>query len=194
MNHREPPHPSAGTRKACHGLSLLLLSALALHGAHALPPSVSLRVVVSRCAEPIPYLPATGAPPLRFQEPATLPGAVRPPVITAEIPAATSGDVSPAPASIATPGTAVSSPETAPTVSDDQRPNDPTRRPAKAPSPILPDDARPTVRPEDFLPYFQIPGTARHAGDVTLMVPVPSATPAPGTLPPSSATYTQTPK
>jgi hypothetical protein len=58
----------------------------------------------------------------------------------------------------------------------------------------LPDDTRPTIRPEDFLPYFQIPGSARHPADVTLLVPVPSAAPAPASLTPSSATYTQSPK
>ena len=45
------------------------------------------------------------------------------------------------------------------------------------PPAILPDDTRPRVRAEDFLPYFRIPG-----------VPVPAQ------LPPSSATYTQTPR
>ena len=40
-----------------------------------------------------------------------------------------------------------------------------------APAAILPDDTRPVIRAEDFLPYFQVPGA----------------------LPPSSATYTQSP-
>ena len=53
----------------------------------------------------------------------------------------------------------------------------PTRTPAPAKptsAPIIPDDVRPAVRAEDFLPYFQIPGAA-----------------APAPLPPSTATYTQ---
>lgn len=58
-------------------------------------------------------------------------------------------------------------------------------------APILPDDARPTVRPEDFLPYFQYPGSGSKSGGVIIINPVPATPPAPGTLPPSSATYIQ---
>ena len=46
--------------------------------------------------------------------------------------------------------------------------------PAKAPAqPIIRDDVKPPVHPEDFLPYFQVPGNP---------------------VPPSAAAYTQTPK
>jgi len=59
---------------------------------------------------------------------------------------------------------------------------------AKAPPPpILPDDLRPQVRPEDFLPFFQPPGGS--SGSAPAGVPVP---PAPAMLPPSSATFMQT--
>jgi hypothetical protein len=47
----------------------------------------------------------------------------------------------------------------------------------------LPDDLRQPTRPEDFLPYFQLPGPGVNPG-----------VPAPAPLPPSSATYTQTPR
>lgn len=57
------------------------------------------------------------------------------------------------------------------------------------PPPILQDDLHPQTRPEDFLPFFQIP-TAQ-PGDPNAVVPVPRA---PAPLPQSSATYTQTPK
>ena len=63
-----------------------------------------------------------------------------------------------------------------------------------APSAILPDEVRPQVRPEDFLPFFQVPGSATQPGDVTLVMPVPRSVPTPPALPPSSATYTQTQK
>jgi hypothetical protein len=57
------------------------------------------------------------------------------------------------------------------------------------PSTILPDDTRPATRPEDFLPFFQFP-SGNH--DVTIVVPVTAAhPPAPGQVPPSSATYQQ---
>lgn len=73
--------------------------------------------------------------------------------------------------------------------------NEPSAPSIKTPPAILPDDLRSTVRPEDFLPYFQIPGSAQNPGDVTLLVPaLPKNAPAPATIPASSATYTQTPK
>jgi hypothetical protein len=72
-----------------------------------------------------------------------------------------------------------------------------TPPPAKPAGPrsILPDDTRPSVKPEDFLPFFQIPGTAKAPGEASLIIPAsalvaPTASP----IPPSSATYTQTPK
>jgi hypothetical protein len=62
----------------------------------------------------------------------------------------------------------------------------------RAPLSILPDEMRPQVRPEDFLPFFQIPG-AHGNPDVTVAVPVQAqpAQPPPQT---SSATYLQTDK
>jgi hypothetical protein len=56
-----------------------------------------------------------------------------------------------------------------------------------APVPILQDTVRPQVQAEDFLPFFLIPGAAKTVGSA------PPA-PQPGQLPPSSATYTETPK
>jgi hypothetical protein len=74
----------------------------------------------------------------------------------------------------------------------DLTPATPTResapQPARTPPPILVDDSRPRVRPEDFLPFFIFPGH----GESNVIVPVTApAPPAPGTLPPSSATYRQ---
>lgn len=59
-------------------------------------------------------------------------------------------------------------------------------KPAASPPAILPDDTKPKVRAEDFLPFFQFPGTAS-----TNDVPVAPAPAEPGKLPPSSATYRQ---
>jgi hypothetical protein len=47
----------------------------------------------------------------------------------------------------------------------------------------LPDDTRPKVRAEDFLPFFQFPGTAPAE-----VAPPP---PPPASLPLSTATYSQ---
>ncbi len=69
----------------------------------------------------------------------------------------------------------------------------PSSKPAAAPepastaAPILPDDAKSKVRPEDFLPYFQFPGAGPNPEDVS-SAPTP---PEPGKLPPSTATYRQ---
>jgi hypothetical protein len=56
------------------------------------------------------------------------------------------------------------------------------------PPPVLPDDVGPKARPEDFLPFFQFPGTGAHGGDT---VAAPAAPATPGQLPPSTATYEQ---
>lgn len=63
----------------------------------------------------------------------------------------------------------------------------PEGKPLKPARSILPDDTRPKVRAEDFLPFFQPPGANPNPNDVTV-APTP---PAPGIQPPSSATYRQ---
>jgi hypothetical protein len=65
--------------------------------------------------------------------------------------------------------------------------------PARAPSPILVDELRPTIRPEDFLPFFVLPGARAGEAGTALIVPVPPQPPAPTTQPPSSARFIQTP-
>lgn len=191
MNHREPPHLPAGVRKALHCLSLLLVPALALDEGHA---GTRLRSIVIPNTESIPYLPVLGSPSFRIQEalpPPDLgarPAAAAPPVaalsvVESSVAAANTDAIRTAmsPADAQSPAGAVAI-VAAPTA--------PTREPA----PILPDSSRPVVHPEDFLPYFQIPGSGRNPNDVNLIVPAVPGAPAPGTLPPSSATYIQTPR
>lgn len=197
MNHREPPLSPADTHGRKLGLPLALLLALATTAGHAQTRSYSIALVVPQ-PEAMPYLPVTGAPPLRFQTaeaplppapPAPSTAATPAPAPTLPDPAARAGgEANPEPAA---------APELPDSPSDAAQPSrvlGTTATPAKTPAPILPDEARPTIRPEDFLPYFQVPGSARTPADVTLLVPAPKAPPAPGPLPPSSATYTQTPK
>jgi hypothetical protein len=195
MNHREPPHLSAAKRRAGLWLTLSLLPAVAPTGVHAMPRSLTI-AIVSRTAESTPYLSATGAPPLRFREmavpvdptPRPTDVAINPPPSAS---AASTSESSAAP----TPVAVASATQVSEAASANAQPNGrETSAPTKAPAQILPDDSRPAVRPEDFIPYFQIPGSARHPADVTLLVPVPKAPPSPGALPPSSATYTQSPK
>lgn len=192
MNHREPTHPPAAAGRALRNFSLLLLPILAPISADALPrvPSpVGARM-------PAPYLPVIGAPQLRFQEAAPPPDLVaRPPAAAPPQPALTTAENSVA-VDNATAARSVTTAETPDDTSaaDGKAAAAPNNSSAKTPAPILRDEARPQVRPEDFLPYFQIPGSARQSGDVTLFVPAPFSAPTGAPLPPSSATYTQTPK
>ncbi len=183
-------------RRALRYLSLLLLPALvpkSVSGISRSGPNADAALDL-RNAEPVllPYLPVVGVLPLRFQPappPPDLtvrPAAAAPPVPTpavVEAPAAPA-ESKPAPTVTAAPAAPAELPANA---------DKTTPAPTKAPPPsILPDDARPAVRPEDFLPYFQIPGSGQ-PGDVNLLVPasVLRGAPAPAPIPPSSATYTQ---
>ena len=196
MNQREPTSVPQGPGWAFPCLALLLLPSLS--GARApaltqLPPQAGL-------TQQNAYLVALGAPPLRFQDPVPETDlAVRPPkpgvskpIVSNHPSTATeaAGDVSFADASrsSAAPETRH---ETTDTISTDTAEN--PSKPVRTPLPILPDEVRPQARPEDFLPFFQIPAT--QSGDVNVIVPVPHS---PGSvttaLPASSATYTQTPR
>lgn len=115
---------------------------------------------------PIPVAPVK-APPAPPEEPATAAARLRPDEPAPTAPPELTETAGPAPA-----GTHTTPPssELAP-------------RPRPGPAPILPDDTRPRVRPEDLLPFFQFPSASS--------APVPAAAPAPGVLPPSSATFRQ---
>lgn len=183
MNHCEPTHSLRRARKAWYCLSLPLLAAIAPVGLHAqTQPRPFIRTAKADTTEPTPYLRVKGAPALRFQEPAPPPDLVtRPAAGAPPTPALTPAETSVALANAAAAEPAAATP--AP-LADKPAP--------KVPAPILRDDTRPTVRPEDFLPYFQIPGSAQQPGEATLIAPAPRSAPIPATLPPSSATYRQT--
>lgn len=197
MNHREPPLSPADTLGKRLGLLLGLLLAWASTQGQAQTRSFSISLILQQ-TEATPYLLATGAPPLRFQE-ASLPlhpAPSAPAPATAPAPTPTPDATTPAPSEETAPDTVVITDPAAPGTATPVPPANPetSTAPAKTPAPILPDDARPPIRAEDFLPYFQIPGSAKTPADVTVLVPVPKAPPAPAALPPSSATYTQSPK
>lgn len=135
------------------------------------------------------YLATVGAPALRFEEPAALPAPALPATTPAE------------PLSVP-PGPAHSPPSAVTPVvpaGNDEPPNadpKPDKKPAaktKDSPLIIPDDTRPAVHPEDFLPFFQFPAASKEGG-LNVIVPVPREPAAGAPLPPSSATYTQTPK
>ena len=147
--------------QALIGLACLLLPGITPESTAARARQRELRTPL-----PLPYLVATGPPTLRFQalevppEPVLRPVANGPPVpgLTAEetVVAVANTEAVQMPRNTGPPKS----------VSAAAPPSKP------APRAILPDDTRPAIRAEEFLPYFQVPGS----------------------LPPSSATYTQTPR
>jgi hypothetical protein len=199
MNQREPTAAPLGAGQALPCLALLLLLLLAAARAWSRPTQPSRPAFVQE----VPYLVALGAPPLRFLEPApppdlvSRPAAGAPPVPSlAEPTDAPAAESTSTPAATGTPTLASSLPAPLPlppTTTIDDAPASEAEAsapaPARAPQPILPDEIRPQARPEDFLPFFQIP--IPQTGNADVIVPVPRA---PAPLPPSSATYTQTPR
>lgn len=188
MKDCEPPQLPAGLRKALRCLSLLLLSALALEDGRAGPGLRTLHLQ----AESNPYLPVLGTPSLRFAEALPPPDLVtRPPAIAPPMPARSPAEASVAVANASAARAALPVPAVAPKPAPlpapvSAPPAHPVAPPKRVPPRILPDDGRPMIRPEDILPYFEIPGSR----DVTILAPT---APSPNAIPPSSATYTQTP-
>lgn len=136
--------------------------------------------------EPLPYLPFLGAPPLRFQDATPPPDlASRPAAAAPPQPHLTPAESSVGLANSAAASLASARPKIEARASDPHEPAQETPRTDAVP--ILPDTVRTQVQAEDFLPFFLIPGPAKTVGTA------PSA-PEPGTLPPSSATYTETPR
>jgi hypothetical protein len=137
-----------------------------------------------------PYLAAINPPGLRFSEALPPPDlSVRPPAGAPPAPAAVAEPV--AVAAAALPPAAARPPLAAESRPPPAAPAGPASVPATPTPPILPDDTRAKVRPEDFLPFFQFPANAAQADGVTVVAPATLTPPTPGTQPPSSATYRQ---
>lgn len=139
----------------------------------------------ARPASHRPYLARIGPSPLRFA--AALPERTdppAPPVLTKP------EELKPEPAIEPTEPAAPLPPAPAPVAETKAPPPAPVPTTEPKPLNILPDDTRLAVRPEDVLPFFQLP---RSGADATIGVAVPfnPATPAAPALPPSSATYQQ---
>jgi len=184
MNRSASPHRAAGVQQA----PLCLLFALLPIGAIS---ATSVAPEESEFLNSRPYLLAVGSPALRFAEATPPPDlTVRPPVSGPPSPTEDHPIIGADPAKS---DLSVTAPATTPTVISalPESAAEPVKAaPAKVPPPILPDDTRPKVRAEDFLPFFQFPAAGNANGDVTVVAPVPNA-PAPAPLPPSSATYRQ---
>ena len=191
MNHSEPPLLPVGARRALRCLSLLLLPAITPRAALSLPRS---RLSGD---EPAPYLIVHGALALRFERPTPLPGLVtRPAAGAPPIPALSPTEATVAQANLAALQSTITRTQSEPLAPElsAKTARTPIAPPKNSPAAILPDDTRTSVRPEDFLPFFQIPGSAPTTGGAGLIIKTPISSSAGITPPPSSATYTQTPK
>ena len=164
-------------------LALLHLTVIAT--AYAAQQTLAIPLPASR-----PYLASIGSPGLRFHEAMSAPPLMVKPIASGPPVAASAPEV--AEVNLANNQAAASTPPlpaepAQPEESKSAKPAEPAT-PAVKPKPILPDDTRRKPQPQDFLPLFRFPGSNGSSEDVTPAVPAP---PAPGELPPSSATYTQ---
>ena len=131
-----------------------------------------------------PYLALIGAPALRLAEAAPPPDlSVRPPSGAPPHPASASPEPAAASESKSPPSTQPAAISIAPAQAEPAKASKKT----STPPPILPDDTRSKVRPEDFLPFFKFPASDTNSTDNVS----PATPPAPGILPPSSVTYRQ---
>ncbi len=147
-----------------------------------------------------PYLATMGSPALRFQDPAPVPPPTVKPVASGPPVAASAPEE--AAVSLANNQAAASTPPMPIPENPAKSPADATTTtPAEAPDqvepsapvpkvlPILPDDTRRKVQSQDFLPLFRLPGSGGLTEETTILIPGVPTPPAPGTVPPSSATY-----
>ena len=178
MNQRVKSPLPAITRRAWLCLPLLL-PALAIEVAQSTAPPArgnegAWRFATSEATGP--YLPFVGAPPLRFQETAPPPEeSVRPPAGASSLPGGKAKtEIVRQPVTV--PPAANLHLAAVPTAKREENQISPeVSAGPPGPPPILPDDAERKVRPEDFLPFFQFPGSP----------------PVSGRPPPSTATYNE---
>ncbi len=193
MNQQKPPHLAVDTCRALQFAALLLLPAYAPTHSKATGPRGS--------SESTPYLVALGAAPLRFREEAPPPNFTkRPPAGASPLPSDEVSAAVPPLTGLNSAAAASVRPDVilpaSPPASERNDGTAPFRvnNPPPPPPAIIPDDTRPAVRPEDFLPFFQLPGSGPGSSGVRVIVPVPMNAPnAAIPLPVSSATYNQTP-
>ena len=164
MPNRAPTPPSPATpRHALRGLVCLVLL-----GWLAKPASARIRSHPRSAPDDssAPYLRVVGSLPLRIQ----------PAPVTPTPAARTAASGPPFPVAPAVTAPAAETPATPP--------------PAE-PAPIIPDETRPRVQPEDFLPYFQFPGSPGTPRDVSVAAPLNLAPNPPHHGTPSTAIYRQ---
>jgi hypothetical protein len=170
----------------CHViLALLHLSMVAT--AYAARQTLGLPTPATK-----PYLSVMNSPALRFREAVSTAPLQRKPVATGSPVAASAPEL--AEVALANDHAAASTPPMPVPFRETPAGETPAMKPEPTPAskaqPILPDDTRRKVQSQDFLPLFRFPGAPGSNEDVIVPVAVPTP-PAPGTLPPSSATYRQ---
>lgn len=180
MHLRAQPPLAAGTRRASVRLLLWLAPAVAISA-----PSVAPEIPLGMSR---PYLAIVGSPALRFAERVSNPPDSTGTAGAPPQPVAKEEPTKPGPET-STPAETKTHTQGAPDISVGPETNQgiavPPQPAGKQPSgnppvPILPDDTRAKVRPEDFLPFFQFPGIYHELNN-----PNPPPTQ-------SSATYRQT--
>lgn len=186
-----PPLRGGAIAVLCR-LILALLHLTMVATAYAAHQTLGRTQVASR-----PYVATLGAPALRFQDPAPVPPPfVKPiasgPPVAASAPEEAEVSLANDRAAASTPPMPLPNPD-APVTPASTPPPTPSESEVPAPTPkvlpILPDDTRRKVQSQDFLPLFRLPGSGGPVEDTTIIVPGVPTPPAPGTLPPSSATY-----
>jgi len=186
-------HLRGGTTAVLCRLILAVLHLTVVATAYAAQQTLGIKQAVTR-----PYLATMGPPAMRFQDPAPVPPPVVKPIASGPPVAASAPEE--AEVSLANDRAAASTPpmpvsNTAPTVIQatpaESFPAESSKPETTAPKalPILPDDTRRKVQSQDFLPLFRLPGSGGPVEETSVILPGVPAPPAPGTLPPSSATY-----
>jgi hypothetical protein len=185
-------HLRGGTTAVLCRVLLALLHLTVVATAYAAQQTLGIRQTVSR-----PYLANMGPPPMRFQDPAPVPPPVVKPVASGPPVAASAPEE--AEVSLANDQAAASTPpmpvsNNLPSAAADMPSPTHSEPPKAEPTgpkalPILPDDTRRKVQSQDFLPLFRLPGSGGPVEETSLILPGVPTPPAPGTLPPSSATY-----
>jgi hypothetical protein len=180
--------PALSSKRGLHSivriLSLLMLQPISAPSFSRTRLPAKGAGVLGGAIASLPYLKIVGTLPLRFN---TVP-------LSPKLDGAASAGAQLMPAAVApakelaavplTPAIEVKNPSGDPVIGTQPKPSQ-----TKPPLSILPDDASSSTKPEDFLPFFQFPGGN---GNVSLLDQATTAhPPAPGQLPPSSATYQQ---
>ena len=190
MNHHQR-HTPPGAKRALHFFALLLVAVLSTRESLA-----TLRLPKFRAApEKVTargYLSAIGAPELRFQQP-VLPSA-RPSATTLSAAPDRTGEIDASPETVVSRETPLASPEQSANADISPDESSPQKTRSGSSQRILLDNARSIAHPEDFLPFFRFPSATGQSGSVDVIVPVPAGVPSGAPLPPSSATYSQSPK